>query len=82
MKTTNIRSEDLVERATYNDLNDEHKNIVIEMLKPSRYKYNPSPETVKKQNEWRRNTYRTDEEYRKIIELRRRNNITTRKTKN
>ena len=36
----------------------------IEIVKPQKYKHNPSLETVKKQNEWRRNKYRTDEEYR------------------
>ena len=34
------------------------------MFKTKKYKHNPSPETVKKQNEWRSNEYRTDEEYR------------------
>ena len=29
-----------------------------------RNKHNPSPETVKKQSEWRRHKYRTDGEYR------------------
>ena len=37
---------------------------IICLLKPKRNKHNPSPETVKKQNEWRRNQYSTDEEYR------------------
>ena len=32
-------------------------------LKPKKYKHNPWHETVKKQNEWRRNRYRTDEEH-------------------
>ena len=39
-------------------------NILIEIFKPKKYKHNPSPETVKKQSEWRRHKYRTDEEYR------------------
>ena len=64
MKITNIRSEDLVERATNNDLTGDDGNILIEFSKPQKYKHNPSPETVKKQNEWRRHKYRTDEEYR------------------
>ena len=64
MKITNIRSEDLVERLTNNGLTEHDKNILIEMFKPKKYKHNPSPETVKKQNEWRRHKYRTDEEYR------------------
>ena len=63
MKNTNFRSEDLVERNT-NDLTEDDKNILIEIFKPRRYKHNPSPETVKKQSEWRRNKYHTDEEYR------------------
>ena len=33
-------------------------------ISTQKYKHNPSPETVKKQNEWRINKYRTDEEYR------------------
>ena len=64
MKITNIRSEDLVYRITNNDLTEDDKHILIEIFKPKKYKHNPSPETVKKQNEWRRNKYRTDEEYR------------------
>ena len=65
MKITNIRSEDLVERIINNGLTeDDKKDILIEMFKPKKYKHNPSPETVKKQNEWRRHKYRTDEEYR------------------
>ena len=64
MKITNIRSEDLVERITNNDLTEDNKHILIEMLKPKQYKHNPSPETVKKQSEWRRNKYHTDEYYR------------------
>ena len=64
MKITSIRSEGLVERITNNDLNEDDKNILIEIFKPKKYKHNPSPETVKRQNEWRRDKYRTDEEYR------------------
>ena len=64
MKITSIRSEGLVERITNNDLNEDDENILIEIFKPKKYKHNPSPETVKRQNEWRRNKYRTDEEYR------------------
>ena len=64
MKITNIRSEDLVERILNNALTEDNKNILIEMFKPRKYKHNPSPETVKKQSEWRRHKYRTDEEYR------------------
>ena len=63
MKITNIRSEDLFERII-NGLTEDHKNILIEIFKPKKYKHNPSPETVKKQSEWRRHKYRTDEEYR------------------
>ena len=63
MKVTNIRSEDLVERIL-NGWAEDDKNILIEILKPKKYKHNPSPETVKKQSEWRRHKYRTDEEYR------------------
>ena len=64
MKITNIRSEDSVEIITNSDLTEDDKHILIEMFKPKIYKHNPSPETVKKQNEWRRNKYHTDEEYR------------------
>ena len=64
MKITNIRSEDLVYRITNNGLTEDDKTILIEIFKPKKYKPNPSPETIKKQNEWRRNKYRTDEEYR------------------
>ena len=64
MKITNIRSEDLVERTMNNGLTGDDKNILIEAFKPKKYKHNPSPETVKEQNEWRRHKYRTDEEYR------------------
>ena len=64
MKITNIRSEDLVERTINNGLTDDDKNILIEILKPKKYKHNPSPEAVKKQSEWRRNKYHTNEEYR------------------
>ena len=63
MKVTNIRSEDLVERTTNNDLTEDDKNKLFEICKPKKYKHNPSPEAVKKQNEWRRHKYRTDEEY-------------------
>ena len=35
----------------------------LRFLNP-RYKHNPSPETTKRQSEWRRNKYHTDEEYR------------------
>ena len=55
MKITNIRSEDLVERTTNNDLTEDDKNKLIDMFKPKKYKHNPSPATVKQQNEWRRN---------------------------
>ena len=64
MKTTSIRSEDLVYRTTNNDLTEDDKNILIEIFKPQKYKHNPSFETVKKQSGWRRHKYRTDEEYR------------------
>ena len=64
MKITNIRSEDLVEIIINNGLPEDDKNILIETFKPKKYKHNPSPETVKKQSEWRRHKYRTDEEYR------------------
>ena len=64
MKITNIRSEGLVERIINNGLTEDDKNILIEMFKPKKYKHNPSSETVKKQSEWRRHKYRTDEEYR------------------
>ena len=36
----------------------------MKSFKPKKYKHNPSPETVKKQSEWRRNKYRTYETYR------------------
>ena len=36
----------------------------MKSFKPKKYKHNPSPETVKKQSEWRRNQYCTYEEYR------------------
>ena len=64
MKITNIRSEDLVDILINNGLTEDDKHILIEIFKPKKYKHNPSPETVKKQNEWRRHKYRTDEEYR------------------
>ena len=64
MKITNIRFEDLVERTTNNDLTEDDKHILVEHFKHKKYKHNPSPEAVKKQNEWRRHKYRTDEEYR------------------
>ena len=64
MKITNIRFEDLVERTTNNDLIEDDKNILIEIFEPQKYKHNPSLETLKKQSEWRRNKYHTDEEYR------------------
>ena len=64
MKITTIRSEDLVERINNNGLTEDDENILIEILKPKKYKHNPSPETVKKQSEWRRHKYRTDEEHR------------------
>ena len=35
----------------------------MKFLKPKKYKHNPSPESMKRQNEWRRNKYHTDEEY-------------------
>ena len=38
--------------------------MLLENLKPNKYKLNPPPETIKKQSEWRRNKYHTDEEYR------------------
>ena len=63
MKITNIRSENSVERIINNGLTEDDKNMLIEICKPKRYKHNPSPETVKKQSEWRRHKYRTDEEY-------------------
>ena len=63
MKIANTGSEDLVERIINNDLIDGDKYILSEVVKPKKYKHNPSPETPKKQNEWRRNKYRTDEEY-------------------
>ena len=61
MKITNIRSEDLVDILINNGLTEDDKHILIEIFKPKKYKHNPSPETVKKQNEWRRHKYRTDE---------------------
>ena len=64
MKITNIRTEDLVGRIINNGLTEDDKNIYVETFKPKKYKHNPSPETVKKQSEWRRHKYRTDEEYR------------------
>ena len=64
MKITNIRSEDLVERIINNDLTEDDINRLSESFEPKKYKHSPSLETVKKQNEWRRNKYRTDEEYR------------------
>ena len=64
MKITNIRSEDLVERIINNGLTEGDNNVLNENFKPKIYKHNPSPETVNKQNEWRRHKYRTDEEYR------------------
>ena len=64
MKITSIRSEDLVYRTTNNDLTEDDKNILIEVFKPKKYKHNPSPESIKRQNEWRRNKYHKDEEFR------------------
>ena len=62
MKITSIRSEDLVGRTINNSLIEDDKNRIIEMFKPKKYKHKPSPETVKKQSEWRRHKYRTDED--------------------
>ena len=64
MKITSIRSEDLVYRVTNNDLTEDDKNILIEILTPKKYKHNPSPESIKRRSKWRRNKYHTDEEYR------------------
>ena len=64
MNITNIRSEDLVEIIINNDLTEDDKHILVDIFKPKKYKHNPSPGTVKKQSEWRRHGYRTDEEYR------------------
>ena len=64
MKIANIRSEDLVCRIINNGLTEDANYILIEIFKPKKYKHNPSPESIKRQNEWRRNKYRTDEEYR------------------
>ena len=64
MKITNIRSGDLVKIINDNGLTEDDKNKLIEVVRPKEYIHNPSPETAKKQNEWRRNKYRTDEEYR------------------
>ena len=62
MKIANVRSEDLVGRIINNGLTEYDKNILVEILKPKKYKHNPSLETVKKQSKWRRHIYRTDEE--------------------
>jgi len=66
MKITNIRSEDLVNRITNNNLTEDDKNILIEIFTPKKYnnKHKPSPETIKKSNERRRDKYHTDEQYR------------------
>ena len=48
MNITNIRSEDLVEIITNNDLTEDDKHKLIEMFKPNKYKHNPSPETAKR----------------------------------
>ena len=71
MKSTNIWSEDLAERIINNGLTEDDKHIYIYIniyfswiFKPKKYIHNPSPESVKRQSEWRRNRYHTDEEYR------------------
>ena len=66
MKITNIRPEDLVNRITNNNLTEDDKNILIEIFTPKKYnnKHKPSPETIKKSNERRRDKYHTDEQYR------------------
>ena len=64
MKITSIRSEDLVYRITNNDFTEDDKNTLTDFFKPKKYKHNPSPESIKRQSEWRRNKYHTDEEYR------------------
>ena len=66
MKITNIRSEDLVNRITNNNLTEDDKHILKEIFTPKKYnnKHKPSPETVKKSNERRRDKYHTDEQYR------------------
>ena len=61
MKITNIRSEELVEIIANSGLTEYDKNKLIETFEPKKYKHNPSPETVKKQNERRRNKYPTYE---------------------
>ena len=65
MKITNIRSEDFVNRIVNNNLTEDDKNILKEIFTPKKYnKHKPSPETVKKSNERRRDKYHTDEQYR------------------
>ena len=64
MKITNTRSEDLVERTNNNGLTEDDKNILIDFFNPRNISITSSPAAVKKQSEWRRHKYRTDEEYR------------------
>ena len=64
MKITSIRSEDLVHRIINNNLTEDDKNAIIDFFKPKKYKHNPPPESIKRQSEWRRHKYHTDEEYR------------------
>ena len=65
MKITNIRSNDLVERNTNNNLTEDDKNILMEIFTPKKYtKHKLSEESVKKHNERRRLKYHNDEEYR------------------
>ena len=61
MKITNTRSEGLVERVFNIGLTEDDKHILNEFVEPKKYKHNPSPETVKKQSDWRKHKYRTDE---------------------
>ena len=52
MKITNIRSEDLVNRITNNNLTEDDKHILKEIFTPKKYnndKHKPSPKPLKKQ---------------------------------
>ena len=68
-KIIEVRSLDLVERINNNTLSDEDKINLIKLFAP-KIPYHEKPEVVNKLNDYRRDKYRNDEEYRaKRIEL-------------
>ena len=69
MKITNIRSEELVNRISNNNLTEDDKIKLIEIFTPKKInnnnktKYVPSPEVMKRANERKKEKYHNDEEY-------------------